>query len=89
MMQEKLHQSYGLKTYHLEGEFIYKMNPGEEEKGNTFSHAAVCFSLMVSLYLSACLLYFFRLRLLACLAHKDILCFAMYLKPFYGTFHLV
>lgn len=38
MMQEKLHQSYGLKTYHLEGEFIYKMNPGEEEKGNTFSH---------------------------------------------------
>lgn len=32
MMQEKLHPELWVKTYHLEGKFIFKMNPGEEEK---------------------------------------------------------
>lgn len=37
MMQEKLHPKLWLKTYHLEGKFIFKMNPEEEDKRNTFS----------------------------------------------------
>lgn len=36
MMQEKLHPELWLKTYHLEGKFIFKMNPELEGKRNTF-----------------------------------------------------
>ena len=37
VMQEKLHPEGWTETYHLEGKFIFKMNPGEEVKRNIFS----------------------------------------------------
>lgn len=38
MMQEKLHTKLWIKTYHLEGKFIFKINPEEEDKRNKFSY---------------------------------------------------
>lgn len=38
MMQEKLHTKLWIKTYHLEGKFILKINPEEEDKRNKFSY---------------------------------------------------
>lgn len=37
MMQEKLHPELWIKTYHLEGKFIFKMNPERKTK-ETFSY---------------------------------------------------
>lgn len=39
MMQEKLHPELWVKTYHLEGKFIFYRNPEEEEKKNTLSYS--------------------------------------------------
>jgi len=36
MMQEKLHPELWIKTYHLEGKFIFKMNPELEDKKTHF-----------------------------------------------------
>lgn len=38
MMQQKLYPELWIKTYHLEGKFIFKTNPEEEDKRNTFSY---------------------------------------------------
>lgn len=37
-MQEKLDIKLWIKTYHLEGKFIFKINPEEEDKRNKFSY---------------------------------------------------
>lgn len=36
MMQQKLHPELWIKTYHLEGKFIFKMNPELEDKKTHF-----------------------------------------------------